>query len=204
VTMPGKYGRLLFGLFGLLACCTMNAFQQVRPQSHKKTPALHSSRATTKLFNFDDDYEQEDDEDEVTQTAYGNRSLAWTKRYRKLIPYEMARARAMELGLNSKDEWDESQQDGTCYHGVYLASRPDEMYQEEWVSWEEFLGAMRTYEETRSIVQNVLKFSNMEGYNCFVAADRKRAEGLRIPFKPEIVYKHTGWQGENEFFAKGS
>jgi len=76
------------------------------------------------------------------------------------------------------------------------------MYAEEWVSWDEFLGLMRPYDETRHMVQNVLCLRNMEQYYFFVNGDRKRAEGLRIPAKPHIVYSEKGWRGEDHFFGR--
>jgi hypothetical protein len=161
-----------------------------------------SYRITTPISSFR--LFSNDDDDEVIQTAYGNRSLAWTNRYRKLIPYATVRLQAMGMGLRSKEDWEEFIQDGICARGPYIISRPDEMYQEEWVSWEEFLGVMRPYEDTKQIVQSVLKLKNMEDYKKFVKRDVKRAEGLRIPAKPDIVYKDKGWKGPEVFFGQQS
>lgn len=125
-----------------------------------------------------------DEDDEVQQQAYGRRSLGWTNKYRSVIPYEKARKSVMDLGLRSKEDWDEYVADGKAYHGPYLPNHPDKMYEVEWVSWDEFLGITRSHDETREIVQNVLKLKDMSDYNKFVAADIKRARGLRIPAKP--------------------
>lgn len=76
------------------------------------------------------------------------------------------------------------------------------MYHEEWVSWDEFLGITRQYNETRDIVQNVLKLKDMTEYKAFVNTDTKRARGLRIPAKPEIVYKNKGWTSMEHFFGE--
>jgi hypothetical protein len=142
-----------------------------------------------------------DDCDDQGQQAYGNRSLSWTNKYRKLLPYTYARVNAMQLGLESKEDWDEYLVDGKFYHGPYLPNRPDETYADDWVSWEEFLGTMREYEDTKHIVQNVLKLQNMTHYKGFVKADTKRAEGLRIPAIPEIVYRDKGWTTYQDFFG---
>lgn len=107
----------------------------------------------------------------------------------------------MKLGLRSKEEWTDYLEDGRVYQNKYLPSRPDEMYANEWVSWEEFLGIMRPYEETRYMVQRVLRIKTMEEYKTFINADPKRAEGLRIPYKPDIVYKDKGWINSEHFFA---
>lgn len=146
-------------------------------------------------------WDEEGEEEEEVQQAYGNQSLEWTNKYRSVIPYEKARQAVMDLGLRSKEEWDEYVADGKVYHGPYLPNHPDKMYEHEWVSWDEFLGLMRPYNEAQHIVQHVLQLKNMNDYERFVAADTKRAEGLRIPAKPEVVYKHKGWISVEHFFG---
>jgi len=76
------------------------------------------------------------------------------------------------------------------------------MYADDWISWDEFLGLMRPYNETREIVRKVLKLKSMDEYTEFVKADIKRAEGLRIPAKPDIVYKKKGLISERHFFGE--
>jgi len=176
-----------------------------RIQGHKYTRTCRFSQADSSKEQGHGDHKDDDDDDDDEnegQTPYRNRSLAWTNRYRKLIPYEKARAMAMTLGLQSEQDWDDFLEAGRVYQfGPYLPNRPDEMYVDDWVSWEEFLGVMRPYEETRQLVQHVLKLSSMQEYRAFVKADPKRAEGLRIPAKPEIVYKDDGWISEEHFFC---
>ena len=143
----------------------------------------------------------ENDEEEENVTHYQGRSVTWTRRYRRLIPYEKARSRAMSLGLRSADEWDDFLNDGKVYqHGPYLPTRPDLMYPDDWVSWDEFLGIMRPHEDAKSVVKMIgLKTENE--YRQFIAADPKRAEGLRIPAKPEIVYRGKGWISYADFLS---
>ena len=142
-----------------------------------------------------------DDDNDIT--PYKDRSLAWTKRYRKLIPYEAARLTAMRLGLCSEEEWEDIRQFGKAFHGAHLVSRPDLMYQKEWIIWEEFLGAMRPYDEAKELVHS-LNIQNMDDYVEFVKANTKRAESLRIPAKPEIVYRNKGWEGPDAFFGNNN
>jgi hypothetical protein len=146
----------------------------------------------------DDDFDDEDD----SSTAYGNRSLAWTRKYRELLPYEYARKQAMQLGLRCKEEWDDYLADGKVYHGPYLPTRPDEMYVQDWISWEEFLGIMRTYEDTQQLVRNILRITSEGDYNAFVTEDPSRAEGLRIPACPDIVYRNAGWKSWDHFLGQ--
>ena len=111
------------------------------------------------------------------------------------LPYEFARHRVMSWGLRTKEEYQAESQ------GPYLPRRPDEMYASEWVSWDEFLGVMRSYDEARAMVRYVLKLETMDEYDAFVQTDRKRAEGLRIPAKPDIVYRDKGWVSFDHFFG---
>lgn len=195
--------RLFIGISVYFSICTcIEAFIPERATSILSL--RHSRNNPGRLWGTIDgnnslDGDDDDEEEELKPTAYGNHSLAWTNRYRRLITYEYARAQAMSLGLSSKEEWE-----ALGHQGPYMISRPDEMYQEEWVSWEEFLGVMRPYEETKQIVQYVLKLKSMDEYRQFVKSDPKRAEGLRIPAKPDIVYRDSGWQGSQVFFGTSS
>ncbi|KAL3817573.1 hypothetical protein ACHAXA_010592 [Cyclostephanos tholiformis] len=126
-------------------------------------------------------------------------SLAWTLRYRRLNPYERARSRVISFGHRSKDDWDDAVSSGQL--GQYVPSHPDEMYAIEWVSWDEWLGLMRTYDETRYMATNVLGLKCLGEYTSFVECDAKRAEGLRIPARPDIYYEDE-WIDEQSFFEK--
>lgn len=150
----------------------------------------------------DNEKDGDDSDMNISSKAYGNRSLAWTNRYQKLLPYEKARKRAMSLGLRSKDEWDEFVSNGKKEHGPYLPNHPEEMYANDWISWEEFLGCMRPYDQARFMVQNVLKLKDMDEYMTFIEEDTQRAEGLRIPYIPDKVYKDKGWISEDHFFGE--
>ena len=174
----------------------------IATRATSRTPHVRASgRTLVPLFSSENDGDEE--EDEICQKAYGNRSLAWTNRYRKLLPYEASRRRAMDLGLSSKEEWDDYRETyGTSGgFGPYLISRPDEMYVDDWISWDEFLGVMRSYSDAQQIVRNVLQFRRKQEYVSFVKEDPQRAAGLRIPAKPDIVYKHNGWQGWDVFLG---
>jgi hypothetical protein len=151
--------------------------------------------------NDDDDGEEDDDDDPDTVDVkpYGRRSLAWTKRYRRLNPYETVRRRVLRFGHRSKLDWDDCVSSGQM--GQYVPSRPDEMYAPEWVSWDEFLGLIRPYEETRNLAVNVLQLTSLDGYILFVHADPLRAEELRIPARPDLRYKDR-WIDEEHFFRK--
>jgi hypothetical protein len=147
------------------------------------------------------DNENDADDDDVAIKPYRNRSLAWTKRYRALLPYERARARVISFGHRSKSDWDDAVSSGQL--GQYVPSYPDEMYAPEWTGWDEWLGLMRSYDDTRNLARNVLGLKSLDEYVIFVRSNSKRAEGLRIPVRPDVYYKDE-WIDEDSFFGRTS
>lgn len=68
------------------------------------------------------------------------------------------------------------------------------------VSWDEWLGIMRSYEETKEIATKVLRLKSLDDYLIFIKIDAKRAEGMRIPVRPDLYYDE--WIDEESFFGK--
>jgi len=148
-----------------------------------------------------DDYENDDeDDDDVAIKPYRSRSLSWTKNYRALNPYEKARARVISFGHRSKSDWDDAVSSGQL--GQYVPSYPDEMYAPEWVDWDEWLGIMRSYDDTKNLA-SMLGLKSLDEYFIFVKSNNKRAEGLRIPVRPDKYYKDE-WIDEDTFFGRSS
>jgi hypothetical protein len=160
----------------------------------------HSERIRLGTAMRNEECEGDEEEEEEIQ-AYGSRSLSWTKKYRELFPYEYARRRVLSLGLQSKADWDEYVADGKRGNGAYLPNQPDLMYAPEWQGWDEFLGVLRTYTETQYMVQHVLKIRSRLTYELFIYQQPKRAELLRIPALPWIVYENRGWINDEHFFG---
>ncbi|KAL3765965.1 hypothetical protein ACHAW5_011362 [Stephanodiscus triporus] len=174
-------------------------FSMSRRQSLEvaRRPAMASTAfAAGKSMGDDEDY---NDEDEPAVRPYRNRSLAWTLRYRRLNPYDKVRARVISFGHRSKDDWDDAVSSGQL--GQYVPNHPDEMYAPEWVSWDEFLGLMRDYNETRNLATSILGLKSLDDYLVFVKSNSKRAEGLRIPVRPDLYYEDE-WKDEQSFFGK--
>jgi hypothetical protein len=188
-------------LFALLQVSTAFQIGQSLPFLSCNARVPSSVRLFLETNNNGDLQSQGDDDDDEEEDPkpYRRRSLRWSNTYRKLIPYEQARQAVLKMGFISKEDWDESVADGRV--NPYVPNHPDEMYADEWVSWDEFLGLRRSYEETRSMIQNVLHLLTMEEYTQFIREDNKRAEGLRIPLKPDIVYRDSGWTNADDFFG---
>lgn len=106
-----------------------------------------------------------------------------------------------KMGIQSKDEWDDLLQDGGV--GPYIPNYPDQMYCNEWESWDDFLGVMKSYNDTKYIIQSILHINTIQQYNTFINDNHQRAENLRIPSKPEIYYKYCNntWISYNDFFG---
>jgi hypothetical protein len=154
--------------------------------------------------NCDDDDDDDDDKDEdECMLPYGNRSPTWTSKYRSLLPYDKARASVMQLGLRSKEDWDEYVSDGKPYHGPYLPNNPEEMYALDWVSWEDFLCVTRSYNESKTLLRDVLKLQSEQEYTEFIFMDSHRAAGLRLPYKPAVVYQNRGWISWEDYLGLG-
>ena len=147
--------------------------QQVNVFPAKKsytTTGIGQSNDDTTNDHDENDYD-DDDDDEPTIKPYRNRSLAWTIRYRTLNPYEKARARVINnFGHRSKADWDEAVSNG--YIGQYVPNYPDEMYAPEWVSWDEWLGLMRPYNDTKNLATNILGLKSLDEYLIFVKSSK--------------------------------
>ncbi|KAL9190823.1 LOW QUALITY PROTEIN: hypothetical protein ACHAXT_000529 [Thalassiosira profunda] len=163
-------------------------------------PNIGAKHQSILIGKFSGNDETDDDGDEPAIKPYRNRSLYWTLNYRKANPYEKARARVLGFGHRSKDDWDEARAQ-LGQSGQYVPSYPDEMYAPEWVSWDEWLGLMRSYSETKNLATNILGLKSLDDYLLFVKSNSKRAEGLRIPVRPDIFYKDE-WTDEESFFGK--
>jgi hypothetical protein len=174
-------------------------------RSYLQRPSCIARPSSVRLFldtNNHSDLVQsqgDDEEEDEIPKPYRRRSIGWSNTYRRIIPYEQARQAVLKMGFISKEDWDESVADGRV--NPYVPNHPDEMYANEWVSWDEFLGLRRSYEETQNMVQTVLHLHTLEEYTRFVREDTKRAEGLRIPLKPDIVYRERGWTNADDFFG---
>ncbi|KAI2500496.1 hypothetical protein MHU86_13987 [Fragilaria crotonensis] len=197
------YNGLMRTILRIEAYSGTTVFLDARVSSRSLVRRLshHCILCTSKQVNNDDVNKDDDDDDDDTQSLqpYRNRSLAWTNKYRALLPYEQARSKVIAMGFYSKSDWDDYVSDGS--NGPYLPNHPDEMYAADWVSWEEFLGLMRDHDDARHVVQHVLQVTTLEDYTNFIQADPKRAEHLRIPLKPHVVYRDKGWISYDHFFG---
>ena len=74
-----------------------------------------------------------------------------------------------------------------------MPSRPDEMYAEEWVSWEDFLGVLLPFDEARAVVHTL-------GISTQEAEESVRMAELRVAARPHIVYADQ-WRGYDDWLG---
>jgi len=112
----------------------------------------------------------------------------WRKKYRRVLPFHEVKRMAQSMGLRNKEEWDEWVSEGkkSPWLGPYMPSDPDEIYADEWVGWDDFLGVPLPFEEARKIARLLNLKSQQEWWayasgggagGIKAAADKAAAEG---------------------------
>ena len=90
---------------------TVSFDTRASPWSLARRLSRHCLFCTNKQVNNDpvdkEDDDDDDDDDGPSLQPYRNRSLAWTNKYRALLPYEQARSKVIAMGFYSKSDWDD-------------------------------------------------------------------------------------------------
>ena len=79
------------------------------------------------------------------------------KQPQRLIPFDTARAAVQNIGLLSRDEWEEWVTDNkpgiTSTRAWFMPNQPDEAYAASgWQGWDDWLGVMLSYDAAREVV----------------------------------------------------
>ena len=128
-----------------------------------------------------------------------NHNSCEKKKLIRLYPYQEARKIARQYGFGTRDEFIEYE----CAGAYQLPKNPEEVWEEDWTGWDDFLGVTLSFEEALP-VSRALGFQTEEEYlACFA----KRAieiddESLasRLPYKPNLFYK-TEWKGWDHYLG---
>ncbi|KAL1526966.1 hypothetical protein AB1Y20_015655 [Prymnesium parvum] len=122
---------------------------------------------------------------------------------RSLIPFERARDAVQRLSLRSEEEWDRWVMDNkpgiTSHRNWYLPDNPAEAYDEEWESWDDWLGVMRPYEEAVQLV-STLNITSQEQWWDFLQENPTQLQRLRVPARPHLYYGRQ-WGGYDEWLS---
>ena len=106
--------------------------------------------------------------------------------------FEDARRLARARGHDTIEEFLEYD----CPGSYRVPKNPDEIYPQQFTSWEDFLGITYTFNEARERV-TFMNIENEEDYNDRV----KRGVDVRLPAIPHLKYKNTGWKGWEHFLS---
>lgn len=129
----------------------------------------------------------------------------WRARYRRLLPFHVARNAARSLGF-SKADWDDWVGDGKASPslGPYMPSDPKSMYPDDWQGWDDWLGVPRPYDEARGEVHR-LGLRTQQAWWEMVENEPELLEELRIPARPHLYYPSRGtkWLGYDDWLGRG-
>lgn len=124
----------------------------------------------------------------------GFKDFFGTTDFSPYFPFDKARVEARRLGLKSIVKWDEWWDQ---YKPSTVPKRPKNHYK-EWKGWNDFLGnnnrplskneKFLSYYEALKLV-HPLKLRGVIEYKEWHKANRPQ----NLPFRPDIVYQHSGW-----------
>ena len=103
------------------------------------------------------------------------------------------RHRSRGLGLRCREDYEEL--------GVpkYAPSRPEDMFPDRWLGWDDYLGVRRPYDEGRRVARTLGISSELRWYTY--ALDRPAVlEDLRLPFRPDKAYGDA-WRGWGDWLG---
>jgi hypothetical protein len=116
-----------------------------------------------------------------------------TSKSKRIYSFREARRVARGHGFESKEEF----LDYSCPGAYQLPKNPDEIWNEEWRGWDDFLGIPYTdFEEARSVARDLKATSEDEYLTWF--REKKIDEdspAIRLPFRPDLHFKKEwlGW-----------
>ena len=115
------------------------------------------------------------------------------RKQKRIYSFQDARRIARGHGFHSQTEFMEYE----CAGSYQLPKNVDELYQNEWKGWDDFLGVPLSYQEAK-IVARQLGMLNKEDYLKLKGGKSKRCDDiddddddlvLRLPYRPDLSYK---------------
>ena len=112
-----------------------------------------------------------------------------------LYPWREARRIARGHGFSSKQEFI----DYECPGAYQLPKNPDEIWKDDWISWEDWLGICLDFEQGRDVARKLNVKTEEEYLKLFTEKlidDDDIAS--RLPYRPDLKYK-SEWQGWDDW-----
>ena len=112
--------------------------------------------------------------------AYKARPV-WTANYRGVLSFDECRRAARAHGLSTPEDWDEL--------GVpqYMPRRPENMFPDEWLGWDDWLGTSRPVAEAARVAATLGIASELDWCNYAIDNPGVIAD-LRLPVRPSVRY----------------
>jgi len=126
----------------------------------------------------------------ITFADFNSKRPAWRRNYRHLLPFTEVRKMARGLGLDTKDDFDDWLNNGGrgVEFGGYFPQKPDELYEDDWRGWDDFLGARRSYDDAKRELKQ-LGLTTRDEWQHFTQNYPDVLADLRIPVVPEQAYR---------------
>jgi hypothetical protein len=123
--------------------------------------------------------------------------MSSTHKKAALYPFREARKIARGHGFDSKEEFLEY----SCPGAYQVPKNPDEVWQDEWRGWEDWLGVCYGFTEGREIARGL----NVESKDTYLKLfqDKKIDDddpASRLPYRPDLKYK-SEWKGWEDWLG---
>ena len=121
------------------------------------------------------------------------------KKKRALYSFSEARKVARGHGFSSKEEFINYD----CPGAYQLPKNPEEVWSNDWVSWDDFLGIPLEFEEARTVARGLVNIETEEQYLNLFKEKKLSEDGLesRLPYRPDLKYK-SKWISWDDFLLQ--
>ena len=129
---------------------------------------------------------------------------------RSMYSFSEARKIARGHGFGSQQEF----LDYACPGAYQLPKNANEVWNEDWTSWKDFLGVPLEFDEAREVARERVGPSSETVWKVSTEAEYKElmeqkviGEGdiaSRLPYRPDLKYKTNGWVSWEDFLQEPS
>eukprot|EP00536_Pseudo-nitzschia_multiseries_P015747 jgi/Psemu1/312404/fgenesh1_kg.943_\ len=161
-----------------------------------------SSESTEKKCAGGDDNDNDND---------NNATEKRNRRKRSLYSFSEARKIARGHGFSDREEFLEYD----CPGAYQLPKNADEVWAEDWTSWEDFLGiTLKDFETAREVARTRVGVASTTRWKASTEAeylDLFRTKQIddgdiasRLPYRPDLYFKNNGWVSWQDFLSSGN
>ena len=130
-------------------------------------------------------------------------SLNATSKRRALYSFDEARKIARGHGFSSLQEF----LDYDCAGAYQVPKNADEVWSEDFTTWEDFLGIILEFEEAREVARKTASERNISTQKEYMRVmESKTIEdgdiASRLPYRPDLKYKTRGWISWEDFLQE--